>query len=47
MERDLASKKLALEDLKKTNVVESSLSTSDVDELHQEISVRFASPSIL
>ncbi|XP_010062366.2 structural maintenance of chromosomes protein 6B [Eucalyptus grandis] len=38
VERDLASKKLALEDLKKANVVESSLSTSDVDELHQEIS---------
>ncbi|XP_031393668.1 structural maintenance of chromosomes protein 6B isoform X2 [Punica granatum] len=37
-ERDLASKKLALEDLKKSYIAEASSPISTVDELHQEIS---------
>lgn len=38
-ERDLASKRLALEDLKNSYIAEASTPVSTVDELHQEISV--------
>lgn len=38
-ERDLASKRLALEDLKNSYIAETSAPISTVDELHQEISV--------